>query len=214
MPRSGLERERSAARTRTRMRNSSPGRTGLCQRNSSRPGLAMLAGDEPAGDEPPRLPEPGMTPARDIHRLIEIMAALRTPGTGCPWDLTQDFASIAPYTIEEAYEVADAIGRGDLHDLKDELGDLLLQVVFHARMAEEDRAFDFGDVVETITRKLPRRHLSSARRRDFRPRRSKVCGIASSRGKGLTRGGAPAERTGALAGVPKEAQRIKEVFVT
>ncbi|MGA7425945.1 MAG: MazG family protein, partial [Rhodoplanes sp.] len=99
-----------------------------------------------------------MTPARDIHRLIEIMAALRTPGTGCPWDLAQDFASIAPYTIEEAYEVADAIGRGDLHDLKDELGDLLLQVVFHARMAEEQQKFDFGDVVENITRKLLRRH--------------------------------------------------------
>ena len=91
-----------------------------------------------------------MTPARDIRRLIEIMAALRTPGTGCPWDLTQDFASIAPYTIEEAYEVADAIGRGDLHDLKDELGDLLLQVVFHARMAEEQGQFEFGDVVEAI----------------------------------------------------------------
>ena len=99
-----------------------------------------------------------MNPSRDIARLIEIMAALRTPGTGCPWDLTQDFASIAPYTIEEAYEVADAIARGDLHDLRDELGDLLLQVVFHARMAEEEGAFDFGAVVEAITAKLVRRH--------------------------------------------------------
>ena len=71
----------------------------------------------------------------DISRLLEIMAALRTPGTGCPWDLQQDFASIAPYTIEEAYEVADAIARGDLADLREELGDLLLQVIFHARMA-------------------------------------------------------------------------------
>ena len=99
-----------------------------------------------------------MKPSSDIARLIEIMAALRTPGSGCPWDLEQNFATIAPYTIEEAYEVADAIGRGDLDDLKDELGDLLLQVVFHARMAEEQRAFAFGDVVQAITEKLIRRH--------------------------------------------------------
>jgi ATP diphosphatase len=99
-----------------------------------------------------------MEPSREIARLIEIMAALRTPGTGCPWDLEQDFASIAPYTLEEAYEVADAIARGDLADLREELGDLLLQVVFHARMAEEQSAFDFGDVVHAITEKLLRRH--------------------------------------------------------
>ena len=99
-----------------------------------------------------------MTPSRDMARLIEIMAALRTPSTGCPWDLEQDFATIAPYTIEEAYEVADAIARRDLDDLRDELGDLLLQVVFHARMAQEQGAFDFGDVVEAITAKLVRRH--------------------------------------------------------
>jgi len=99
-----------------------------------------------------------MTPARDISRLIEIMAALRTPKTGCPWDLAQNFATIAPYTIEEAYEVADAILRHDLDDLRDELGDLLLQVVFHARMAQEQGAFDFADVVEAITTKLIRRH--------------------------------------------------------
>jgi nucleoside triphosphate diphosphatase len=86
------------------------------------------------------------------------MDRLRTPVTGCPWDLEQDFSSIAPYTIEEAYEVADAIERGDLEDLKDELGDLLLQVVFHARMAEEAGAFDFGDVVHAITTKMIRRH--------------------------------------------------------
>jgi ATP diphosphatase len=97
-------------------------------------------------------------PSRDIQRLIEIMAALRTPGTGCPWDLKQDFSTIAPYTIEEAHEVADAIARGDLEDLKDELGDLLLQVVFHARMAQEQSAFEFGDVVQSITEKLIRRH--------------------------------------------------------
>lgn len=99
-----------------------------------------------------------MTPSRDISRLIEIMAQLRAPVTGCPWDIEQDFGTIAPYTIEEAYEVADAIARGDLEDLRDELGDLLLQVVFHARMAEEQGAFAFGDVVEAITRKMIRRH--------------------------------------------------------
>src|SRR5499425_2483450 len=99
-----------------------------------------------------------MTPSRDIARLIEIMAALRTRGSGCPWDLEQTFETIAPYTIEEAYEVADAIARGDLDDLRDELGDLLLQVVFHARMAQEQGAFDFADVVESLTAKLVRRH--------------------------------------------------------
>lgn len=99
-----------------------------------------------------------MTPSKDIARLIEIMVALRTPGTGCPWDLEQTFDTIAPYTIEEAYEVADAIARKDLVDLKDELGDLLLQVVYHARMAEEQHAFAFGDVVEAITAKMIRRH--------------------------------------------------------
>jgi ATP diphosphatase len=98
------------------------------------------------------------TPSRDIARLIEIMAALRTPVTGCPWDLEQNFETIAPYTIEEAYEVADAIARSDLPDLKDELGDLLLQVVYHARLAEEQGAFAFDDVVEAITRKMIRRH--------------------------------------------------------
>jgi ATP diphosphatase len=99
-----------------------------------------------------------MTPSRDIGRLIDIMAALRTPKTGCPWDLAQDFATIAPYTIEEAYEVADAIARRDMADLREELGDLLLQVVYHARMAQEQGAFDFGDVVQAITEKMIRRH--------------------------------------------------------
>jgi ATP diphosphatase len=97
-------------------------------------------------------------PSDDIARLVAIMAKLRTPGEGCPWDLEQDFTSIAPYTIEEAYEVADAIARGDLADLKDELGDLLLQVVFHARMAEEAGHFALPDVVRAITAKLIRRH--------------------------------------------------------
>jgi ATP diphosphatase len=99
-----------------------------------------------------------MKPSKDITRLIEIMAALRDPDTGCPWDQKQTFATIAPYTIEEAYEVADAIARGDLPHLKDELGDLLLQVVYHARMAEEQSAFAFGDVVEAVTSKMIRRH--------------------------------------------------------
>jgi ATP diphosphatase len=117
-----------------------------------------------------------MTPSRDISRLLEIMATLRTCGSGCPWDLEQDFASIAPYTIEEAYEVADAIARGDLDDLRDELGDLLLQVVFHARMAEEQNAFSFGDVVEAITRKMIRRHPHVFADRDGRLTPSDVKG--------------------------------------
>src|SRR5438046_2461086 len=93
-----------------------------------------------------------------VERLRAIMAQLRAPIGGCPWDTAQDFSTIAPYTIEEAYEVADAIDRGDMHDLKDELGDLLLQVVFHARMAEEAGHFAFGDVVEAICNKMQRRH--------------------------------------------------------
>ncbi|HET6804662.1 MAG TPA: nucleoside triphosphate pyrophosphohydrolase [Frateuria sp.] len=93
-----------------------------------------------------------------LDDLLGIMVRLRDPERGCPWDLQQDFASIAPYTIEEAYEVADAIDRGDLDDLRDELGDLLLQVVFHAQMAQERGAFDFGDVAHAIADKMRRRH--------------------------------------------------------
>jgi ATP diphosphatase len=145
-----------------------------------------------------------MKPSRDIVRLLEIMAALRTPGTGCPWDLEQNFATIAPYTLEEAYEVADAIARGDLADLREELGDLLLQVVFHARMAQEQGAFDFGDVVEAINTKLVRRHPHVFG--DLR-------GVTAEEVKGLwerikgeekvekAQGRSPLE-TGALAGVP------------
>ena len=95
---------------------------------------------------------------RPIDRLLAIMARLRDPKDGCPWDIEQTFATIALYTVEEAYEVADAIERGDLKDLRDELGDLLLQVVFHARMAEEDGAFDFDDVARAINDKMVRRH--------------------------------------------------------
>ncbi|PLP58840.1 nucleoside triphosphate pyrophosphohydrolase [Mesorhizobium loti] len=99
-----------------------------------------------------------MKPSKDISRLIEIMAALRAPVTGCPWDIEQNFSTIAPYTIEEAYEVADAIARNDIDNLREELGDLLLQVVYHAQMADEQGEFAFGDVVEGITRKMIRRH--------------------------------------------------------
>ena len=97
-------------------------------------------------------------PAAALLNLLTLMAQLRDPDTGCPWDVQQDFASIAPYTIEEAYEVADAIARGDIADLRDELGDLLLQVVFHARIAEEAGHFDFTAVAAAISDKLVRRH--------------------------------------------------------
>lgn len=103
-----------------------------------------------------------MTNAEDNRKtladLVAVMAALRTPVTGCPWDLEQTFETIAPYTLEEAYEVADAIARGDLVDLREELGDLLLQVVYHSRIAEEAGAFSFEDVADGITRKMIRRH--------------------------------------------------------
>ncbi|MEK1887596.1 MAG: nucleoside triphosphate pyrophosphohydrolase [Phyllobacterium sp.] len=116
-----------------------------------------------------------MKPSRDIGRLLDIMAALRTPVTGCPWDLEQNFKSIAPYTLEEAFEVIDAIERDDIDDLREELGDLLLQVVFHARMAEEMNAFDFGDVVQAITHKMIRRHPH-------------VFGAEAARGAGMAKG--------------------------
>jgi ATP diphosphatase len=99
-----------------------------------------------------------MQPSRDISRLIEIMAALRNPNGGCPWDLEQDFSTIRHYTIEEAYEVADAIERQDFNDLREELGDLLLQPIYHAQMAKEAGHFEIGDVIYSITEKLIRRH--------------------------------------------------------
>ncbi len=101
---------------------------------------------------------PETLPRQEIATLLAIMQALRTPETGCPWDLQQDFSSIAPYTLEEAYEVLDAIERGEMNDLRDELGDLLLQVVYHAQMASEADHFEFADVVEAITTKMVRRH--------------------------------------------------------
>ncbi len=152
-----------------------------------------------------------MKPSRDIARLIEIMAALRTPGSGCPWDLEQDFSSIAPYTVEEAYEVADAIARGDLVDLKDELGDLLLQVVFHARMAQEQGSFAFADVVEAITSKLIRRHPHVfGEARDLSPAEVKAlwgtikAQEKADKARARADAGLPeqAEAKGVLAGVP------------
>jgi len=150
-----------------------------------------------------------MKPSRDIGDLLAIMARLRDPVAGCPWDIEQDFATIAPYTIEEAHEVADAIARGDLDDLRDELGDLLLQVVFHAQMATEQGEFGFPDVVEAITAKMIRRHPH-------------VFGDAEARSAGMAKGqwnaiktaekaeraarraerGLPAEGTSLLDGVP------------
>jgi len=151
-----------------------------------------------------------MEPSRDIDRLLAIMARLRTRGSGCPWDLEQDFASIAPFTIEEAYEVADAVERGDFADLREELGDLLLQVAFHARMAEEARLFDFGDVVEAITKKLIRRHphvFGDAR--DLSPNAVKALwtDIKAEEKRERERarqaaGAPPARHGGALSGVP------------
>jgi ATP diphosphatase len=156
-----------------------------------------------------------MTPARTIDRLIEIMAALRHPTTGCPWDLEQSFPTIAPYTIEEAYEVAEAIAQGDMNALRDELGDLLLQVVYHARLAEEAGAFTFDDVVEAITTKMIHRHPH-------------VFGDVSTRSAGVAKGfwekakaderraAGVAEPTGVLATVPtglpalRRAQRLQE----
>lgn len=114
-------------------------------------------------------PELGRSAAEEIVRLLTIMRRLRDPEDGCPWDVKQDFGTIAPYTIEEAYEVADAIDRGNLDDLRDELGDLLLQVVFHARMAEESGHFDFSAVTRAISDKMVRRHphvFAEARERD------------------------------------------------
>jgi nucleoside triphosphate diphosphatase len=142
-----------------------------------------------------------MTPSRDIGRLLETMAALRTPQSGCPWDLAQNFATIAPYTIEEAYEVADAIARNDLADLKDELGDLLLQVVFHARMAEEQRVFDFSDVVQAITEKLLRRHPHVfGNERSPTPQAVEGLWERIKAQEEIARGDSP--REGALSGVP------------
>jgi uncharacterized protein YabN with tetrapyrrole methylase and pyrophosphatase domain len=162
---------------------------------------------------------PLMQPSRDIRGLIDIMAALRDPVSGCPWDVQQTFASIAPFTLEEAYEVVDAIERGTAEDLREELGDLLLQVVFHARMAEEAGLFDFGGVVEAITAKLVRRHphvfgdagtLSSDDVKALWGRikaDEKRAKLASS----ATSGQPQAAKSSALDGIPCKRRRAKSV---
>jgi ATP diphosphatase len=136
-------------------------------------------------------------PGAAIARLAEIMAKLRDPDTGCPWDVEQDFASIAPYTIEEAHEVADAIARNDMADLRGELGDLQFQIVFHARMAEEAGHFALGDVIDGISDKMVRRHPHVFG--DI----TRIDGVAAQRGweaiKAEER--AAKKETGALAGV-------------
>jgi nucleoside triphosphate diphosphatase len=149
--------------------------------------------------------KPAQNPA-SLAQLLEIMAALRDPQTGCPWDKEQTFASIAPYTIEEAYEVADAIERGDMADLKDELGDLLLQVVYHARIAQEQGAFAFDDVAAAVSRKMIRRHphvfgspeqraagaapgfwerIKSEEKAEIQAERARLGSVASQRAPGL-----------------------------
>lgn len=141
----------------------------------------------------------------NIQKLLEVMARLRDPETGCPWDVEQDFATIAPYTVEEAYEVADAIAREDIDDLRDELGDLLFQVVFHAQMANEAGHFDFEDVAEAIAEKMLRRHPH-------------VFGSADQRAEGKVDGSwetiKAAERMekadgSSLAGIPKALPALK-----
>ena len=134
-----------------------------------------------------------------IQKLLDIMKSLRDPDDGCPWDLEQTFSTVAPYTIEEAYEVADAIARDDMADLKDELGDLLFQVVFHARMAEEAGDFDFTDVVSSVVEKMRRRHphvFGSELERSAGPRKGSWESI-----KADERGGGP--DASAVAGVAK-----------
>jgi MazG family protein len=148
-----------------------------------------------------------------IEKLLEIMAELRTPGSGCPWDLRQDFASIAPYTVEEAYEVADAIQRQDLDALRDELGDLLFQVVFHARMAEEAGAFDFDAVAAAICAKMLRRHPHVFGDEDAR-RRGAVAGswerIKSAERDALAASGSDSVLDGVAMALPalKRAQKL------
>ena len=140
------------------------------------------------------------TSGRPIDRLLTIMAMLRDPDVGCPWDTAQTFATIAPYTIEEAYEVADAIERADMPDLKDELGDLLLQVVFHARMAEEAGDFGFDDVVTSICDKMIRRHPHVFADASYRDPSEQT--VAWETQKAAERAAKGAHRSGVLDDVP------------
>jgi nucleoside triphosphate diphosphatase len=149
-----------------------------------------------------------MRPSRDIADLLAVMAALRHPEAGCPWDVEQTFATIAPYTIEEAHEVVYAIATGDREDLREELGDLLLQVVFHARIAEEEGAFDFGGVVEAVTRKMIRRHPHVfGERKDWTPAEVKASWARikaeEKAERAARRGESVATEAGTLAGVPR-----------
>ncbi len=141
-----------------------------------------------------------MSETPSLDRLLAIMARLRDPETGCPWDQAQTFASIAPYTLEEAYEVADAIERNDLADLKDELGDLLLQVVFHSRMAQEQGAFAFEDVAAAICAKMVRRHPHVFG--DAEPRSPEAQTAAWEEIKAAERAAKGAHRAGVLDDVP------------
>ncbi len=143
-----------------------------------------------------------------MAELLEIMARLRNPNGGCPWDIEQDFSTIAPYTIEEAYEVADAITRGDMRALKDELGDLLFQAVYHARMAEEAGHFSFADVVDAICEKMVRRHphvFGDATVKDAEAQ-TKAWEDHKAKERGQTNGDAPAS---ALDGVPANLPAMK-----
>ena len=138
---------------------------------------------------------PETLPRQDITTLLAIMQALRTPVTGCPWDLEQDFASIAPYTLEEAYEVLDAIERSNMGDLREELGDLLLQVAYHAQMAREAGHFQFADVVEAINTKMVRRHPH-------------VFGDGAARAAGVQKGFWERAKDAERAGTDKQRQRV------
>ena len=139
--------------------------------------------------------------AEALLKLVDIMARLRTPVTGCPWDLEQTFATIAPYTIEEAYEVADAIERGDMGDLREELGDLLFQVIFHSRMAEEAGAFALADVVGAINDKMIRRHPHVFVAADGRDAEGQTVAWEEVKAAERAAKGKKAEDTSALAGV-------------
>ena len=139
-----------------------------------------------------------MSAESELRRLLDVMTALRDPATGCPWDKQQSFATIAPYTVEEAYEVADAIARQDYASLPDELGDLLFQVVYHARMAEEQAHFDFADVARAITDKMIRRHPHVF---DNAGQRSAAAQTAAWEAH-KTAERARRQQTGTLAGVP------------
>ena len=151
---------------------------------------------------------PGDT-AQKIEALLDVMAKLRAPEGGCPWDVEQDFQSIAPYTIEEAYEVADAIERGDMAALKDELGDLLFQTVFHAQMAREAALFDFGDIAEAITDKMIRRHPHVFGAADFRSAEEQTAAWEAQKAEERAKKGADGLLADVPAGLPGMTRAVK-----